>query len=318
MIDVKPIDHPIPASGRRPGPFGPAWALLPKGQQPLIIEDRTPAHDAIERMVDHNYSQLPVKNEEHRIIGVFTWKSFSQRVSDLRRVAGKFKPIEMPVREAMEPARFIDKNVYIDTETDWGHIDYVLVGADDDLLGILCVSDVFGRLNDFAEAFVLLYEIEHEIRDLIHDVYTDEELGRILDAMMASATREAKQVTQELKDVLDDKGKIPAVGKAIRLLRTGHSARPLERLEDFTFAQYRTLICCEENWPRFEPVFATMRELVDADFGAINALRNVVFHFRRGITPSDTDRLRRFRDKLRYDRELYAKRQGAEAEVSMT
>ena len=32
----------------------------------------------------------------------------------------------------------------------------------------------------------------------------------------------------------------------------------------------------------------------------------------RGITPKDTDRLRRFRDKLRYDRELYAKRQSSE------
>lgn len=37
----------------------------------------------------------------------------------------------------------------------------------------------------------------------------------------------------------------------------------------------------------------------------INDLRNIVFHFRRGVTPRDTDRLRRFRDKLRYNRELY-------------
>jgi hypothetical protein len=49
-----------------------------------------------------------------------------------------------------------------------------------------------------------------------------------------------------------------------------------------------------------------MRELVNADFGEVNELRNIVFHFRRGITPKDTDRLRRFRDRLRYDRELYA------------
>ena len=62
----------------------------------------------------------------------------------------------------------------------------------------------------------------------------------------------------------------------------------------------------------FEPMFATMRELVDADFSHINELRNVVFHFRRGITPKDTDRLRRFRDRLRYDRELYTRHRVAE------
>jgi len=80
----------------------------------------------------------------------------------------------------MEPARFIDREVYIDTETDWGDIDHVLVGTDAELVGVLCISDVFGRLNDFAEAFVLLYEIEHEIRDLIHDVYDDKELSEVL------------------------------------------------------------------------------------------------------------------------------------------
>ena len=83
----------------------------------------------------------------------------------------------------------------------------------------------------------------------------------------------------------------------------------MKALEDFTFSQYRTLICSEANWPRFQAVFDTMRELVDADFGDVNELRNIVFHFRRGITPKDTDRLRRFRDRLRYDRELYGKSQ---------
>ena len=49
-----------------------------------------------------------------------------------------------------------------------------------------------------------------------------------------------------------------------------------------------------------------MRELVNANFSEVNELRNIVLHFRRGITPKDTDRLRRFCDRLRYDRELYA------------
>ena len=61
------------------------------------------------------------------------------------------------------------------------------------------------------------------------------------------------------------------------------------------------------TWQGDEPMFDTIRELVNADFGEVNELRNIVFHFRRGITLKDTDRLRRFRDRLRYDRELFAK-----------
>lgn len=259
-------------SRRRPGPFGPAWALLQKGQQPLVLEGSTPASDAIERLVDKGYLQIPVTDETGRIIGVFSWKSFGKRVADLH--ATKIKPTELPIREAMEPARFIGPEVYIDTETDWGDIDHVLVGTADELHGILCIADVFGRLNDFAEAFVLLYEIEHEVRDLIRDVCDDATAGKMIGEM-----------------------NLPP-----------NSRRP-ECLEEFTFNQYSTLICNKNNWDVFEPVFDTVRELVNADFGEVNELRNIVFHFRRGITPKDTDRLRRFRDRLRYDRELHAKQE---------
>lgn len=256
---------------RRPGPFGPAWALLPKDQQPLTIDDDFQAFDAIDRMIDSGFSQLPVRDSEGKIIGVFSWKSFGKRVADLRAVRGSLKAGELPVREAMEPARFIGPEMYIDTETDWGDIDYVLVGTATDLLGILCIADVFGRLNDFAEAFVLLFEIEHEIRDLIRDAVADQQFVAMITSMN---------------------------------LPEG-APRPTS-LDEFTFSQYRTLICSKSNWPAFEGVFATMRELVDADFADINELRNIVFHFRRGITPKDTDRLRRFRDRLRYDREVLA------------
>lgn len=255
---------------RRPGPFGPAWALLPKGQQPLVLEGSTLAANAIERLIDNGYSQVPVTDKEGRIVGVFTWQSFGKRVADL--AGTNIEPTKLTIREAMEPARFIGREHYIDTETDWGDIDYVLVGTDVELEGILSLSDCFGRLNDFAEAFVILYEIEHEIRDLIRDVVDEEGLAELMSRMQ-----------------------IPP------------NSKPPKILEEFTFNQYKSLICTKSNWPAFEPVFDTMRELVDADFGEVNDLRNAVFHFRRGITPKDTDRLRRFRDRLRYDRELYAR-----------
>lgn len=255
---------------RRPGPFGPAWALLPKDQQPLVLDGAALASDAIERLVDNGFSQIPVSDKEGKIIGVFSWKSLGKRVADLR--ATKIRATDLPIRDAMEPARFIHPEVYIDTETDWGNIDHVLVGSADKLMGILCIADVLGRLNDFAEAFVLLFEIEHEIRDLISDIVDDAGLAVLITNMA-----------------------LPP------------NAKPPKTLEDFSFSQYKLLICSKTNWPSFQPLFDTMRELIDADFCEINELRNTVFHFRRAITPKDTDRLRRFRDKLRYNRELFKK-----------
>jgi hypothetical protein len=257
----------IGTSTRRPGPFGPAWALLPKGQEVLSVPDDTPSWDAIDRMMDSGYSQLPV-TKNGRIIGVFTWRCFGKRVADLRR--SSIKAIDLPVRDCMESARFIDPETFIDTTTDWSDVDYVLVGNEQKLIGVLCVADVFGRLNDFAEAFVLIYEIEHEVRDLITEITGDAGLAPLIANM-----------------------KMP------------ENTRPLRLVTDFTFDQYRSLICAKANWPTFESAFTTVREVIDEDFKQITELRNTVFHFRRSITPRDTDRLRRFRDSLRYGREIY-------------
>ena len=49
-------------SPRRPGPFGPAWALLSNDQHPLVIDEDMPSYDAIDRMIDNNFSHLPVRN----------------------------------------------------------------------------------------------------------------------------------------------------------------------------------------------------------------------------------------------------------------
>ena len=170
------------APRRRPGPFGPASALLPVDQQVLSIPDDTIAADALERMVDTGYSQLPVTNPDGQIIGVFSWQSFGKRVSELH--AANVDVAGLMVKDTdLEKARFISPETYIDTETDWSEIDHVLVGSRDSLLGVLTIADVRGRLNDFAEAFVLLFEIENEIRDLFEDVYAPDELAKVFEGL---------------------------------------------------------------------------------------------------------------------------------------
>jgi len=320
--DVRLNDDNAPR--RRPGPFGPASALLPADQQVLTIRDNTIAADALERMVDSGFSQLPVTNSAGQIIGVFSWQSFGRRVSELHVANVNVATLAVKDTE-LEKVRFIDPDTYIDTETDWSEIDYVIVGNKDNLLGVLSISDVFGRLNDFAEAFVLLFEIEHEIRDVIQDVYTSEELTKVFEKIAMGDSWPARQAAETLGRILDKdppmvtgKKNIEAANFAMHYIQEGVQSRPIAELKDFTFAQYRVVIFNKDNWPRFEEVFDTPREILNTDFEKINELRNIVFHFRRGITPKDTDRLRRFRDKLRYNRELYAKQQNAESITTRT
>jgi CBS domain-containing protein len=299
---------------KRPGPFGPAIALLPENQQVESVQPTDSTAVALERLIESQYSQLPVIDLGGHVHGVFTWQSFGRRMSEIFALSIDLGVL--PVRDTdLEKARFLAPDTYIDTETDWKEIDYVLVGDPDNLLGVLTLSDIYGRLNDFAEAFVLIFEIEHEIRDLFRDLYPGEELTDIMEELSDHSGAPDTKALESLREVLQ--GEVPlvndedaarkvrfAIGQLERLTRQRERARLVRSLEDFTFAQYREVIFNEAQWPRFEPVFSQMREMVMIDFERINTLRNEVFHFRRRIGPRDTDRLRRFRDRLRYDRDL--------------
>lgn len=250
-------------SFRRPGPFGPAKDLLPEGQEPITIHQDKLAWDALDRMQDFNFSQLPVVDDNGYVIGVFSWKSFAIRTLDCR--GAKVESCELTVSECMEPPEFIPNDDYIDTNraTDWGEIDHIIVGNAKNFIGVLTTADVFGRLTDFAEAFVLLYEIELDLRELIKGIYSLEQLNEIF------------------VELSPEKGP------------------PVRALHDMTFSQYVRVIVSRKRWQDFESVLRTSRDAVTIDLNRINNLRNAVFHFRRQILPRDTDTLRRYRDRLR-------------------
>lgn len=303
------------APRQRPGPFGPASALLPENQQVETVLVTDSAASALERLVDSGYSQLPTVDLHGRVHGVFTWQSFGRRMSELHTLGLDLTTLHVWETDLEKP-RFIAPDTYIDTGADWKEVDYVLVGDADRLLGVLTLTDIYGRLNDFAEAFVLLYEIEQEIRDLFRAIYPGDSLQKLMDELSDTSDEPEVQAAVALGELLNGTPPIVgddvavrkitfAIGQMNKASRQKARSRSVQTLEDFTFSQYRGVIFDTDHWPRFDPVFSQRREILLHDFERINELRNTVFHFRRRIGAPDTDLLRRFRDKLRYSRELF-------------
>jgi CBS domain-containing protein len=253
----------------RPSPFGPARILVPENQQVICIPSSTAVSDALRKMIDANFSQLPVIDQNKRIVGVFSYRSLGERVYELQ---DKIALSTLPVSECLEPAKFLGPDEYIDTSNavDFYEDDYVIVGTPDDVLGILSVADVFIRLNDFAEAFVLLHETELGLRRLIEENLGPEGVSAALEAIN---TRNRQQ----------------------RL-----HGRPLMTIEDCEFHHYIDLVTSKSNWPAFEKSFpSATRELINRELFLVNDIRNDVVHFRRQITRADTVVLNRFRDRLK-------------------
>jgi hypothetical protein len=98
------------------------------------------------------------------------------------------------------------------------------------------VADVFIRLNDFAEAFVLLHETELGLRRLIEQNLGQEGVSAALEAINT------------------------------RNRQKGAHGRPLMTIEDCEFHHYIDLVTSKSNWPAFEKSFPTAtRELINRD-----------------------------------------------------
>ena len=263
-----PEDFPSPK--HRPGPFGPAQALIPESQKLVTISDSQLVWEALELMSDQGYSQLPVLDDLGHLCGIFSYESFAQRSFELRGASNKV--VDLPVRECLSNRyRLIPPDTFIDTEGEnWSERDFVLVGTREKLIGILTLTDVWAVLNDFAECFVLLFEIETELREFISEVIPDEQLP-----------------------------------ETFSYLRKNQNSRPVSSLDDLTFEQYKELISHAKVWPHFEKIFGSQKGLLNVDLNEVATIRNEIFHFRKRAGNADADRLRRFRDhKIRYYREV--------------
>lgn len=254
------------AAHRLPGPFGPAIDLLPKEQRIEKVRHDESVSSAIERMSDNEYSQLPVERDGE-VIGLFTWRSYAKRVG----IGQTTEPSSgLTVGECLSVPIFVSPTDFIDSAIDWSELDCVLVGSPAEMLGLLAIYDVVGRLQDFSEAFCLIHEIEHLLRAMLREAVGEERLAEMLATMTVPP-------------------KFP---------------QP-EALTDLTFAMYGGLACSRSRWEEFAPMFFGDRSSLRTAIDDIAKIRNVVFHFKRPVTANDADQLRRFRTRLLQQREHF-------------
>lgn len=255
---------------RLPGPFGPVKDLLPKEQVVEVVRHDEMVGSAVERMSDREYSQLPVERDGE-VIGLFSWRSFGKVVGESGATAS---PPEMSVGECLAEATFLPPYAFIDTGVDWTDQDCVLIGTPREMLGLLAIYDVVGRLQDFGEAFFLIHETEHLLRAMLTEAVGVERLTELVCNMTPPP----------------------------------EFRRQPEALTDLTFSMYGDLACSKKRWPEFAPMFLGERMTLKDSIDDVAKIRNVVFHFKRPVTASDVDTLRRFRDQLCLHREAFYQR----------
>jgi predicted transcriptional regulator len=243
--------------------------IIPVDQKVLTVPPSCEVRIAIDLMVKHGYSQLPVV-QNGEVLGVFSYRSFAKGAAKLtlgQITRLQAAPADLSVDEFLEQFQFARvkeemSNVFEAADRDNG----ILVGSPDRLIGVLTPMDFLRYLYRVASPFVLLSEIELALRALIRAAFTEEEIAAAARRSLVSKYGVAEKV-------------------------------PL-MLEGMTFEDYQSLIAHSDNWTRCAQVFGGIRARVSAKLSEVRQIRNDLFHFKRDITLGDHQTLAEHRNWL--------------------
>lgn len=249
--------EPLHLLGRshRPTPFGPAGKLL--SDRPLVsVREDEDLYSAISRLNAENYSQAPVIDSKGHVVGLFTERALADFIDKM----GESKSMKMSsykVDSVMQhDFTILAEDEFIADTVDWLQVHAVVVGTREKPVGILTVWDVYAHLNDFAEIFVLIFELELCLRKIITELLGDE-------------------LEQELSEWTYPGGK------------PGPQA-----LDEFTFSQYADFLFRKSIWPRFLERRDRNKSAIQVDLERAAEIRNQTVHFRKMASTRDTDALR--------------------------
>ncbi|MBE2280505.1 MAG: CBS domain-containing protein [Ignavibacteriaceae bacterium] len=261
MIELDNINNEPVSTGALTRMFHSLNRMLPENQNLIKIETSTGLGEALGILEKYGISQVPVSEGDY-VVGIFSYRSFAQRLkilSDIRLIIN-----ELTVEDFIEDAPFVrvtdELNDVLDKMNKSGSI---LIGAPEQVQGILTAHDIFSYFYGISSPYIMLAEIELTLRLFMRAAASDEKLIECIKSSLSYKYQPDK---------------LP------------------QSLEALAFEEYQKVITTKDNWLVFEPVFGGKREWLIVILNDIRELRNDVFHFRRQLTPADTNLLLRHRN----------------------
>lgn len=259
ILSTKPAAQPIitQLQTEMVDPTPRLGTLDPANRKPISIKRDASLREAVTLMAKHGFSQLPVMQNNKDVDGLISWKSIGEASILRNRECTS-------VRESMET----DVEILKESTPLWKAIrsiadnDVVLVkNSAGEIIGLVTTHDIAVKYHSLAEPFLLLGEIENNLRQLI------------------ACANYPQAVLEAAKDPKDTQRKILGVA-------------------DLTFGEYIRLLQDRENWRLTG--YGLARKTFLEDLEAIRKIRNEVMHFHPDpLTEEQLVALRRIANLLR-------------------
>jgi CBS domain-containing protein len=240
---------------------------------------------ALSLMNEHDFSQLPVLDENQRPLGMVTYESILKGLRNFN-----LRLDELKVRNVMtQPYFFYLEDILSDLLERLKTANAVLIKRrDDTIAGIVTTFDTTEYFRRYAEDLMIVEEIEGGMKDLIRIAFgfdEDESEPELLKEAIVKYTRFKK-------------------GKSF---------------EKLSFGDYLSILLAEEIWPLMKNIFdmptpQAVHNLLDG----VRQTRNDLAHFQGEISHTQRDQLRFCADWLGQCQSEYEERREVEQQKTNT
>jgi predicted transcriptional regulator len=205
---IKIRHKPLAKTKSPKDPIKKVQILKAASQLPKFIDNSANIEEAITTMQLYNYSQLPVTNNGLRgLCGYISWETIGIAIFNgiKSKIVKDYKSDDIEILNLQTPLLKAIRTIY---EHDFA----VVIKEDQSLCGIITTTDISSQFLSITEPFVLLEEIENQIRNLFDEHF----------------------LLEEIKTVCLD------------------SNKKIETIDDMTFGEYIKIMEIPENWDKLE------------------------------------------------------------------
>jgi CBS domain-containing protein len=242
----------------------PVSQLLENKEDILTIPKGTKVREALSLMVENDFSQLPIVDDNGKLVGIATEKSV---IGTYFHTTGMVSILDLDVGHCQTKPYTIQKDADIFEVLDLLEDTYAVVIVDHERpIGILTDYDTTHFFRDLSEGLILVEDIEVTLRRYIESTHPDE---NSLDAALMRAFRTNRQ----------------------------DPTRPAKEYTELSFGDHLQLITTEDNWGKFSSYFEP-KEMFLQLMNQVGQIRNQLAHFRGRVEPIQYHALLRARDWL--------------------
>ena len=266
---------------------------------PVTVKHNEYISKALLIMLENDYSQLPVVNEEDDILGMITYKKILRAIKYFKAGLN-----ELVVQNAIEQANTFDlEDDIFDLLPSLQTNNAVLItGVGEKLIGIVTNYDTTEYFRNRAEDLMLIEEIELMIRDLIEFSFRNQN-GEIDEIKMQDVIGRITDNVENLKKKfkaglhaylnLSNRGSIEldkdTFEESFLKVYKGNSRKTFDQL---SLSDFIEILVYEDCWIHYGDIFNIDVKLLRNLLDEVRETRNYLSHFKGEISPEQRDNLR--------------------------